>query len=127
MTDDEAMREQGMTSGTTKIGKIKLRPMTALTLSWLQRNRVFDDNTGDTLSKTAAFVFLHSEPKEEIRAVVNSREKFSEAVDEWMERNVIHHSELEQYSAIMAESMETYMASVSKAANPSTSPAGPKN
>jgi hypothetical protein len=127
MTDDEALREQGMTSGPTKVGRIKLRPMSAVTLSWMQRNHVFDNDIGDTLSKTAAYVFLHSEPKDEIRAVVNNREKFAAAVDDWMERTISHHTDLEEYSAAMAEAMEIYMASVSKASNLSNAPAGPKN
>lgn len=127
MTDDEALRMQGISDGPKKIGKITLRPMTALSLSWLQRNRIFDDETGDTMSKTAAFVFLHSEPKEVIRAVVNDRNAFLDAVDEWIDRTVTHHSELEPYSDAMNTAMEQYLASASKASNPSDIPAGPKN
>lgn len=127
MTDDDALREQGMTDGKRKLGKIQLRPMTALSLSWMQRNRLFDDETGDTMQKTAAFVFLHSQPKEEIRAVVNDRAAFLDAVDGWMEAHIKHHTELEPYSAVMSEAMEQYLAATSAAANPSDSPAGPKN
>jgi hypothetical protein len=126
-TDDEALREQGMTDGPRKIGNIVLRSMTALSLSWLQRNRVFDDELGDTMSKTAAFVFLHSQPKPEIRAVVNDRNAFLDAVDEWMDKNIKHHSELEPYSELMSESMSAYLSAVSTSANPSEEAPGAKN
>jgi hypothetical protein len=126
-TDDEALREAGMTDGPKRIGKITLRPMTALSLSWLQRNRVFDDDTGDTMSKTAAFVFLHSEPKEKIRAVVNDRNDFINAVDDWIEKNARHHSELEPYSELMSAAMSQYLSAVSTSANPSEEAPGPKN
>lgn len=126
-TDDEALREQGMTDGPKKVGKITLRPMTALSLSWLQRNKVFDDETGDTMSKTAAFVFLHSEPKESIRAVVNDRNGFLDAVDDWIEKRIKHHSELEPYADLMGETMSQYLAAVSNSEIPSDGPAGPKN
>lgn len=127
MTDDEALRMQGVTEGPKKIGKITLRPMTALSLSWLQRNRIFDDETGDTMSKTAAFVFLHSEPKDAIRSVVNDRNAFLDAVDEWIDRTVTHHNELEPYSEAMNDAMEQYLASASSASNPSQTMGGPKN
>lgn len=126
-TDDEVLRESGMTDGKRKVGNITLRPMTALSLSWLQRNHVFDDETGDTMSKTAAFVYLHSQPKELIRAVVNNRSQFLNAVDEWIDKNIPHHSALEPYSDLMSESMNAYLAAVSTSANPSEETPGAKN
>lgn len=116
-----------MTDGPRKVGKLTLRPMTALSLSWLQRNHVFDDEVGDTMSKTAAFVFLHTQPKPTIRAVVNDRNAFLDAVDDWMENNIPHHRDLEPYTELMSEAMSTYMAAVSTSANPSEEAPGAKN
>jgi hypothetical protein len=114
LTDDEALREQGMTQGDKKISGITIRPMTALSLSWLQRNDVFGD-TGDSMQKTAAFVYLHSEPREVIRAVVNDRAAFLNAVDDWIEVNFPHHAQLSPYSDLMTESMNAYLAASSTA------------
>lgn len=114
MTDDEALREQGMTDGNKKISGITIRPMTALSLSWLQRNDVFGDS-GDSMQKTAAFVYLHSEPREAIRAVVNDRAAFLDAVDDWIEANFPHHAQLSPYSDLMSEAMNTYLAASSSA------------
>jgi len=114
MTDDEALREQGMTEGNKNIRGITIRPMTALSLSWLQRNDVFGD-TGDSMQKTAAFVYLHSQPREVIRAVVNDRAAFLDAVDDWIEANFPHHSQLSPYSDLMTEAMNTYLAASSTA------------
>ena len=49
LTDDEALREEGMTDGAKKVGKFKLRPMTPVSLSWCQRNNLFDDETGEAI------------------------------------------------------------------------------
>jgi len=114
MTDEEALREQGMTQGDKKISGITIRPMTALSLSWLQRNDVFGD-TGDSMQKTAAFVYLHSEPREVIRAVVNDRAAFLDAVDDWIEANFPHHTQLSPYSDLMSEAMNAYLAASSSA------------
>jgi len=114
LTDDEALREQGMTQGDKKISGITIRPMTALSLSWLQRNDVFGD-TGDSMQKTAAFVYLHSQPRDVIRAVVNDRAAFLDAVDDWIEANFPHHSQLSPYSDLMSEAMNTYLAASSSA------------
>lgn len=119
MTDDEAMREAGMTAGPKRKSKFLLRPMTALSLSWLQRNHVFDDDGGDMMQKTAAYAYLHSEPKEDIRAVVNSRQSFMDAVDQWLEKHITYHNELEPVSAEMSEAMDLYLAANTTAANKS--------
>ena len=114
MTDDEALREQGMTQGNKKLGAITIRPMTALSLSWLQRNDVFGD-TGDSMQKTAAFIYLHSQPREVIRNVVNDRAAFLDAVDDWIEANFPHHAQLSPYSDLMSEAMNAYLAASSTA------------
>jgi hypothetical protein len=119
MTDDEAMREAGMTSGPKRKSKFVLRPMTALSLSWLQRNRVFEDDGGDMMQKTAAYAFLHTEPKEDIRAVVNNRQSFMDAVDQWLEKHITYHNELEPLSAEMSEAMDLYLVANTTAANKS--------
>jgi hypothetical protein len=128
MTDDEALRLHGMTDGPKQVSRFKLRPVTALSLSWMQRNRLFEDDFGDMLMKTAAFAFLHSEDKAKIRSVVNDRIPFLGAVDEWMDDNIKHHSELEPISQEMNDSLDRYMAAITTAANPSEShPNGIKN
>ena len=124
MTDDEVIREIGMTDGPKRKAGFTLQPMTALTLSWLQRNRVFDDGEGDMIQKTAAYAFVHSAKRADIRAVVNDRESFLDAVDSWIEKNIVHHSELEPLSVEMNSAMESYLAATTTAANPS--PEGPQ-
>jgi hypothetical protein len=127
-TDDAILREIGMTEGPRKVSRFKLRPVTALSLSWMQRNNLFDDECGDKLMKTAAFAFLHCEDKSKIRSVVNDRLPFLGAVDEWMDENIKHHSELEPVSQEMTDALDRYMASVTTAANPSDpQPGGIKN
>ena len=70
------------------------------------------------LQKTAAFALLHSAPRDEIRSVVNNREKFFDAVDAWLDRNFGHHDELEPLAGMMAEAFETYMAAKSSGSGP---------
>jgi hypothetical protein len=111
-TDDEMLREIGATEGQRKIAGISLRPMTVLTLSQMQRNGLLDETT-DMLQKTAAFAFIHSAPKDDVRSVVNNRAKFFDEVDEWLERNFTHHAELEPLAEMMAESFNAYMAAKS--------------
>ena len=118
MTDDEAMRIAGITEGPIKKAGFTLQPLSALTLSWLQRNRIFDDDSGDMIQKTAAYVFVHSAPKSEVRAVVNDRNEFLDAVDSWIEKHINHHTELEPLSAEMNKAMEAYLAATTTAAHP---------
>ena len=128
MTDDEILRAAGMIDGPKKVSRFKLRPITALSLSWMQRNNLFDDSFGDMLQKTSAFAYLHSEDKAKIRGVVNERLSFLNAVDEWMDENIKHHSELDPVSQEMSESLDRYMAAITTAANPSDpQPGGIKN
>lgn len=116
-TDDDILRMDGMTDGAKKASRFTLRPVTALSLSWMQRNHLFEDEFGDMLLKTAAFAYLHSADKAEIRSVVNIRERFLNAVDEWMDANVQHHSELEPVSQEMTDAIDRYMAAVTTSAN----------
>ena len=125
--DDEVTREIGFTDGPKRVSKFTLRPLTVVSLSWLQRNRVLDDASGDMMQKTAAYAFLHSADKALIRGVVNHRADFLDAVDEWMEEHITHHSELEPLSAEMNAAFDCYMAASTKAAYPSTGTASPKN
>lgn len=118
MTDDEALREAGMTAGPIRKAGFTLRPLSALTLSWLQRNRIFDDESGDMIQKTAAYAFIHSSPRADVQSVVNDRIQFLDAVDVWIEKHIKHHSELEPLSAEMNKAMETYLSSITAAANP---------
>jgi hypothetical protein len=128
LTDDETLRMQGMTEGPKKVGKFKMRPMTPLTLSWCQRNNVFDDEFGDPMQKTAAFVFLHTEPKEVIRSVVHNKTSFANAVDDWIEKHVQnHHTDLEPYSQEMNASMQQYLAAISHSKSIGSGEPGPKN
>lgn len=116
-TDEEAMRITAMGDGVKKIGRIKLRPLTALTMSQMQRNDMLEEGN-NTLQKGAAYAYLHSAPKDEIRAVVNNKEKFLDAVDEWLDKNFSHHSEMEQYMLEMGQSFDQYMAAQSTGSGP---------
>lgn len=127
MKDDEVLREEGMTDGPKKIGNITLRPITALSLSWMQRNEIFSDSVGDMLQKTAAFAFLHSEDKTKIRSVVNDRVAFINAVDDWIDANIPHHKNLEPISEIMNQALESYMAAISVPVYPSNESTSSKN
>jgi hypothetical protein len=119
--DDDILREEGMTEGPMKFGDMELRPITALSVSWMQRNQVFS-NDKDLIWKSAAFVFLHSAPFAEIRKNVNESSLFIDAVDCWLERNVVHHSEMNAIASIMAKAFERYAAASSE-----TSGNGSKN
>lgn len=120
LKDDELTREKGFTEGPKQVSKFELRPVTALSLSWLQRNKVFDGEFGDNMQRTAAFAFLHHADKLEIRSVVNNPSDFLDAVDDWIDEHITHHSELEPVAAAMSEALETYMAATTTAAIPST-------
>ena len=111
--DDEILREEGMADGPMKISGIELRPITALSVSWMQRNEVFSD-AKDLIWKTCAFAFLHSAPKAEIRAVVNDKEAFAEAVDEWIDENISHHLQTGEIASGMNAAFQRYSSSASE-------------
>jgi hypothetical protein len=128
ITDDEILREDGMADGPCKIGQIDFRPMTALSFSWIQRNGIFADGYGDSIKIAAAYAYLHSAKISDIRAVVNNRDKFDDAVDLWIEENISFHTELEPLTDLMNSAINSYMAASTRAANPSNKPAsGLKN
>ena len=120
LKDDELTREKGFTDGPKKVSEFELRPVTALSLSWLQRNKVFETTFGDNLQRTAAYAFLHHADKSQIRGVVNDSREFLEAVDDWIDENIQHHTQLEPIASAMNEALEFYMAATTTAAIPST-------
>jgi hypothetical protein len=121
--DDEILREEGMADGPMKISGIELRPITALSVSWMQRNEVFSD-AKDLIWKTCAFAFLHSAPKPEIRAVVNNKESFAEAVDEWIDENISHHLQTGEIASGMNAAFQRYSSSASEVLNSKGSGSG---
>lgn len=122
MTDDEAMRIAGMTEGAKAISRFTLRPITAISLSWMLRNNVLETESGDTLQRKAAQAFLHTASKDLIRAVVNNRETFLDAVDQWIDENITYHTELEPLSKEMDAELDRYLAATTRALNPSHAP-----
>ena len=111
--DDEILRIQAMEDGPKKVNGRILRPITALTISWMQRNEVFSGDM-DPVWKAAAFTFLHSEPMSTIRGVVNDRATFINAVDSWIENNMIHHLEISAMTDAMNAAFELYNASATE-------------
>ena len=114
--DDEILREEAMCDGPAKIlGGLELRPVVAQTVSWMQRNEVFSGEK-DMIWKVAAFAFLHSAPMSEIRAVVNDKAAFIDAVDSWIGEHMSHHRETTVISAAMDSAFARYNASSSEIA-----------
>lgn len=112
--DDEILREEGMADGAmTILDNIELRPITALSVSWMQRNEIFNETKG-MIWKSAAFAFLHSAPFTAIRQVVNDRSAFIDAVDIWIERNLTHHTQATNVANIMNQAFARYMAAASE-------------
>ena len=111
--DDEILREEGMADGPTRIAGIELRPITALSVSWMQRNDVFSD-AKDLIWKTCAYAYLHSAPKPEIRAVVNDKTAFAEAVDEWIDEHISHHLQTGEIATGMNAAFQRYASSASE-------------
>lgn len=109
--DDEVLRMQGVEDGKKGVHKWNFRPITALTISWIQRNQVFSD-TNDMIWKVSAFAFLHCAPYSEIRRVVNDRQSFTDAVDVWIEKNISHHDEIKVIADVMNSSFEKYSSSI---------------
>ena len=119
-TDDEVLRERGLTDGPVPINKITLRPITPASFSQIMRRGIFNDDKGDPIQRTAGYVFLHSEPKDKIQQVVNNDILFWAAVDEWLDENLKHHLDMAPYSDAMAEGISIYLAAKSEAKNPSS-------
>lgn len=121
--DDEILREEAMADGNKLVAGREYRPVTALTVSWMQRNDVFNDKK-DMIWRASAFAFLHSEPLPAIRAVVNDREDFSNAVDSWIEKNITHHLSVVEMSKAMNSAFDLYMSAASEIATPKASAPG---
>ena len=119
-TDDEALRERGLTDGPVQVAKITLRPITPTSFSQIMRRGIFNDDKGDPLQRTAGYVFLHSEPKDKIQAVVNNELLFWTAVDDWLDENLEHHLDMAPYSDAMSEGISIYLAAKSEAKHPSS-------
>lgn len=116
MKDDEILREEGMCDGPRIVlNGIELRPVTALSVSWMQRNEIFGESK-DLIWKSAAFAYLHSAPFSEIRSVVNDRSAFIDAVDVWIEKNIIHHIQTSELANAMNQAFSRYMSSASELA-----------
>ena len=113
LTDDEELRIAGITDGPRLIAGRELRPITALTISWMQRNKFFDPDK-DNIWKAAAFMFLHSEPFTKIRAVVNDRSAFLDAVDIWIEKNIPDQQTVRAMATDMEQAFNLYMAATSQ-------------
>jgi hypothetical protein len=108
--DDELIRIQAIEDGEKKVGNWTFRPMTALTVSWMQRNNVFGENR-DMIWKAGAFAFLHSETFAKIREVVNDTDEFTDAVDCWIEENITGGpAMIAKLSKAMNDAFEYYMA-----------------
>ena len=105
--DDEILRVQAMEDGPKIVNGRILRPITVLTISWMQRNEVFSGEM-DPVWKAAAFTFLHSEPMSTIRGAVNDRAIFINAVDSWIEKNMTHHHETASMSDEMSKAFDLY-------------------
>jgi hypothetical protein len=105
--DDEILRVQAMEDGPKIVNGRTLRPITVLTISWMQRNEVFSGEM-DPVWKAAAFTFLHSEPYSAIRSVVSDRSTFINAVDSWIEKNMTHHHETAEMSDEMSKAFDLY-------------------
>lgn len=114
LKDDEELREESMADGPTAIlGGLELRPITALTVSWMQRNEIFSE-AKDMVWKSAAFAFLHSAPLPVIRQVVNDKMAFIEAVDTWIEKNLDHHLQAAELATTMNSAFTRYMSAASE-------------
>ena len=112
--DDEILREEAMCDGPAKIlGNLEMRPITALSVSWMQRNEIFND-AKDMIWKSSAFAFLHSAPLSAIRQVVNDKSDFMDAVDVWIEKNLTHHLQTTELATAMNAAFTRYMAAASE-------------
>ena len=62
LTDDEALREQAMTSGPQALSRWEMRPTAALEISWMQRNKILSPEM-DILWAPAASPSSTAHPK----------------------------------------------------------------
>jgi len=118
LVTDEEILTRGATKTNEIVGKLNLRPITPRSISQMKRNGILDDDNQDVFQKTAAFGFLHSAPKDEINLVVNDKEKFQNAIDDWMDEHFSHHIEMEPLAEVMNKSFEEYAAAMSSGGVP---------
>lgn len=111
--DDEVLRERGMTSGDQSVSRWEFRATSATEVSWMQRNKVMEP-VMDVFWRAAAFAFIHSEPKAKVRAVINDRKDFVEAVDKWMDNNNPTSGEIKALSDAMKDRLEEWFSSSSE-------------
>lgn len=111
--DDEELRIQGITDGPRSIDGREMRPVTALTISWMQRNKFFDPDR-DLIWKSAAFHLLHSEPIPKLRAVVNDRAAFTDFVDAWVEKTNPDKKTLTTLNDQMESAFNLYMSATTE-------------
>jgi hypothetical protein len=109
--DDEILREEGMTDGPTKIAGLELRPVTATTVSFMNRNSVLSEK--DMIWRASAFAFIHSEPLAKVRAVINDPDDFARAVDDWTETHIKHHSESLKIIEFIEKAFDRYNSAAS--------------
>ena len=112
ITDDEILREQGMTSGPLQTTRWELRPTCALEISWLQRNGVLSPDM-DILWRAAAFAYIHSAPKSEIRKSVNESSAFKATVDRWLDDESPTAKDIAALSEAMNKRTAEYFAAFS--------------
>lgn len=113
--DDEILRERGMTSGNQSVSRWDFRTTSATEVSWMQRNKVMEP-VMDIIWRSAAFAFIHAEPKAKVRAVVNDREDFVDAVDKWMDSNNPNATEIKELAAAMNDRIQEWFSSSSELA-----------
>lgn len=116
--DDEELRIQGLAEGPRSIGGRELRPITALTISWMQRNKFFDPDR-DLIWKSAAFHLLHTEPLPKLRSVVNDRAAFMNFVDDWIASENPDKHALTTLNESMDAAFNLYMAATTESGNDS--------
>jgi hypothetical protein len=71
------------------------------------------------MHRIAGHVFLHTEPTDDILAVVFKKDRFWRAVSVWMRDNIEHHDELKPYAEEIDQAWMRYNAATTRAANPS--------
>jgi len=105
--DDEILRIQAMEDGPKIVNGRILRPINATSVSWMQRRQIFSEDM-DPIWRAAAFIFLHSAPLINIRGVINDRDSFINAVDDWTWSNMTHHHETSGLSDEMSKAFDLY-------------------
>lgn len=121
--DDELTRIEAMEDGERTVKDWTFRPITALTISWLQRNGITEGDR-DMVYRACAFAFIHSAPLADVRAVVNHKDDFTEAVDDWIAENITHHNEVVPIAEAMNKAFERYSKSTTFNAGGSGSGSG---